>query len=66
MLNRRRFIYQLSGGAAALTGSSMFPPERVLGANDRLRFGLIGAGGRGMEIFKPALHAPNTQAVAFR
>jgi predicted dehydrogenase len=64
MLNRRRFIHQLSGGAAALAGSSMFPPERVLGANDRVRFGLIGAGGRGMEIFKPALHAPNTQAVA--
>jgi hypothetical protein len=32
MLNRRRFIYQLSGGAAAFTGSSMFPPERVLGS----------------------------------
>ena len=42
----------------------MFPPARVLGANDRVRFGLIGAGGRGMQIFKPALHAPNTQAVA--
>jgi predicted dehydrogenase len=64
MLNRRRFIHQLGGGAAALAGSSMFPPARVLGANDRIRFGLIGAGGRGMEIFKAALHAPNTQAVA--
>lgn len=64
MLNRRSFIHQLSGGAAALAGSSMFPPERVRGANDRVRFGLIGAGGRGMEIFKHALHAPNTQAVA--
>jgi predicted dehydrogenase len=64
MLNRRRFISQLSAGAAALAGSSMFPSARVLGANDRVRFGLIGAGGRGMEILKPALHAPNTQAVA--
>jgi predicted dehydrogenase len=64
MLNRRSFIHHLSGGAAALAGSSMFPPARVLGANDRVRFGLIGAGGRGMEILKPALHAPNTQAVA--
>jgi predicted dehydrogenase len=64
MLNRRGFIHQLSGGAVALVGSSMLPSARVLGANDRVRFGLIGAGGRGMEIFKPALHAPNTQAVA--
>src|SRR6516225_6449007 len=64
MLNRRGFIHQLSGGALALAGSSMLPSARVLGANDRIRFGLIGAGGRGMEIFKPALHAPNTQAVA--
>jgi predicted dehydrogenase len=64
MLNRRSFIHQVGGGAAALVGSSLFPPARVLGANDRVRFGLIGAGGRGLEIFKPALHAPNTQAVA--
>ncbi|HEV2399608.1 MAG TPA: Gfo/Idh/MocA family oxidoreductase [Candidatus Sulfotelmatobacter sp.] len=63
MLNRRRFIQQVSGGVAVLAGSSMFP-TRVLGANDRLRFGLVGAGGRGMDIFKAALHAPNTQAVA--
>jgi predicted dehydrogenase len=64
MLNRRHFIQQLSGGAAAVAGSSMFPSARVLGANDRVRFGLIGAGGRGMAIFKAALQAPNTQAVA--
>src|SRR5437899_8368246 len=64
MLHRRSFIHQLTGGAAALAGSSMFPPARVLGANDRVRFGLIGAGGRGTAIFKAALQAPNTQAVA--
>jgi predicted dehydrogenase len=64
MQNRRTFLQQLTGGAAALAGSSIFPSARVLGANDRVRFGLIGAGGRGMEIFKPALQAPNTQAVA--
>jgi predicted dehydrogenase len=64
MLNRRSFIHQVSGGAAALAASSVFPAARVLGANDRVRFGLIGAGGRGLEIFKHALQAPNTQAVA--
>ena len=63
MLNRRCFIQQVSGSVAALAGSSMFPP-RILGANDRIRFGLIGAGGRGMDIFKAALQSPNTQAVA--
>ena len=64
MLNRRRFIHQVGGGAAALAGSSVFLPASVLGANDRVRFGLIGAGGRGLDIFKHALGAPNTQAVA--
>lgn len=63
MLNRRNFIRNVTGGAAALAGSSVFPPG-VLGANDRVRFGLIGAGGRGMDIFKHALKSPNTQAVA--
>src|SRR5437773_9949666 len=64
MLNRRRFIHHLSGGAAALAGSSVFLPASALGANDRVRFGLIGAGGRGLDIFKHALRAPNTQAIA--
>src|SRR5579859_1132548 len=63
MQNRRTFIRNVTGGAAALAGSSVFAPS-VLGANDRVRFGLIGAGGRGMDIFKHALKSPNTQAVA--
>src|SRR5690242_17036945 len=63
MQNRRTFIRNVTGGAAALAGSSVFPPS-VLGANDLVRFGLIGAGGRGMDIFKHALKSPNTQAVA--
>src|SRR5438094_5419043 len=64
MLNRRRFIHHLSGSAAALAGSCVFLPASVLGANDRVRFGLIGAGGRGLDIFEHALRAPNTQAIA--
>ena len=63
MMNRRAFVHSLANGAAALAGSSLIP-RSVLGANDRVRFGLIGAGGRGQEIFKAALRAPNTQAVA--
>jgi len=64
VLNRRRFIHQVGEGAAALVGSEVFLPTSILGANDRVRFGLIGAGGRGLDIFKQALRAPNTQAVA--
>jgi predicted dehydrogenase len=37
---------------------------RILGANDRVRYGLIGCGGRGQAIFKAALRSPNTEAVA--
>ena len=64
MLNRRKFIHQVSRGATALVGSSVLLPTNILGVNDRVRFGLIGAGGRGLDIFKHALRAPNTQAVA--
>src|SRR5262249_45836442 len=40
------------------------PSSRALGANDRVRFGLIGAGGRGREIFKAALRSANVEAAA--
>ncbi len=64
MSSRRKFMGQVLGGGAALAASGWLAPARVLGANDRVRFGLIGAGGRGQEIFKAALRAPNTEAVA--
>jgi len=52
------------GGSAALAASGLFPSRRVLGANDRIRIGLIGAGGRGTQIFKAALKCPNVEGVA--
>lgn len=64
MSTRRNFIQQTLGGAAALAFSGALPSSRVLGANDRVRLGLIGGGGRGKEIFKVALGCPNTEAVA--
>lgn len=64
MWNRRTFLGQLIGGTAGLTASRLVSGRRILGANERLRFGLIGAGGRGKEIFKAALRCPNTEAVA--
>jgi predicted dehydrogenase len=60
MSNRRAFFGELLGGAAA----GLAPSARVLGANDRVRFGIIGPGARGMEIFKAAIGCPNVEAVA--
>ena len=64
MSDRRTFMRQVLGGGTAMAVSGLAPSGRILGANDRIRFGLIGAGGRGQAIFKAAIHAPNTEAVA--
>src|ERR1019366_4060111 len=64
MASRRTFIKHALGGSAALAAYGLFPAARVLGANDRVRIGLIGAGGRGQEIFKAALQCPNVEGVA--
>jgi predicted dehydrogenase len=52
------------GGSAALAAYGLAPSRHVLGANDRIRIGLIGAGGRGTAIFKAALSCPNVEGVA--
>ena len=59
MSNRREFIGKMIGGAASGLASS-----RVLGANDRIRIGLIGAGDRGTEIVQAARRCQNVEAVA--
>jgi predicted dehydrogenase len=64
MHTRREFVGNVLAGAAALAVTGPFASRRVLGANNRIRIGLIGAGGRGQEIFKSALQCPNTEAVA--
>ncbi|MGO8785971.1 MAG: Gfo/Idh/MocA family protein [Terriglobia bacterium] len=63
MSSRRTFIKQTLGGSAALAASGFFPSSRVLGANDRIRIGLIGGGDRGQEIFHAAINCPNVEAV---
>lgn len=57
---RREFIMATAVGAAALLAS----PSRVLGANDRVRIGMIGVGARGQELLKQLLEVPNAQLVA--
>src|SRR5882757_6962897 len=58
---RRSFIKQ-----AALTSAVLlaYPSARVLGANDRVRIGMIGVGGRGQELLKQVLELPNAELVA--
>ena len=59
--SRRAFIKRAALGTAAILS---YPAAQVLGANDRLRVGIIGAGGRGMDLVDDLRKVPNTQLVA--
>lgn len=60
-LGRREFLKQAAASAAlGLT----LPNGRVLGANDRVRLGIIGAGARGQELMMEFLRVPNIEFVA--
>jgi predicted dehydrogenase len=60
MDSRRKFIGRMATGLGTLA-----VPSRVLGANDRIRLGIIGPGDRGIQIVREALACPNTEFVAF-
>ena len=62
--NRRTFFGEVLGSAAGFAVAGQAQSPRVLGANDRIRFGIIGPGARGMEIFQAAIRCPNVEAVA--
>jgi hypothetical protein len=64
MPTRRSFLKQTLGGSAAF--ATGFLPSRVLGANDRIRIGLVGGGDRGQEIFKAALACATLRALRSR
>jgi predicted dehydrogenase len=57
---RRDFLKQTALGSAAFLLSS----SRILGANDRVRVGIIGVGPRGQELLRQVLAVPNAQLVA--
>jgi len=57
---RRDFLKQAVGTAALLAAS----PGRVLGANDRVRIGMIGVGGRGQELLRQVLEIQDAELVA--
>ncbi|HBY59916.1 MAG TPA: gfo/Idh/MocA family oxidoreductase [Solibacterales bacterium] len=60
MNSRRSFIGQVAGFAG-----TMAVPGRVLGANDRVRIGIIGPGDRGMQLVREVMACANTEMVGF-
>ncbi len=60
MSSRRNFIGNVASGLAVMAA-----PGKVLGANDRIRVGVIGIGARGTEITRDAMACPNAEIVAF-
>ncbi len=59
MQSRRKF---LGGVASGLAGTLASPP--VLGANERIRLGVLGAGERGMVLLREAMSCPHTEIAA--
>ena len=58
---RRDFLKQTALGTAAFLA---YPQSRVLGANDRVRVGMIGVGNRGQDLLNEVKAVPNVQLVA--
>jgi hypothetical protein len=59
--SRRDFLRKTSSGALAMTAASY---ARVLGANERIHLGLIGAGNRGNHVMSLFRNKPQVQVVA--
>ena len=53
---RRNFIKQTSAATAGMAFANVLKPNRVLGANDRVRVALLGASDRAMGALVPAFH----------
>ncbi len=62
MHSRRNFLGKVAGGLAT---SLAAPTATVLGANERIRLGVIGIGARGSEITQLAMACPGVEVVAF-
>ncbi len=61
-IGRREFVERAAAAGVAVWAAS--PTARVLGANDRIRLGLIGAGARGQDLLAQALKLPNVEVAA--
>src|SRR5260370_12895777 len=62
-IERRQFIKQ-AAIAGAIIRLAPYATGRVLGANDRVRVGIIGCGARGQEDLREVLKLPNVDFVA--
>ncbi len=60
MQTRRKFIGNVATGLAGTLATG-----RVLGANDRIRVGVIGVGDRGTQLAREAIACPGTELSAF-
>jgi predicted dehydrogenase len=58
--SRRNFLGKVAGIAGTLA-----VPSTVVGANDRIRVGIIGIGARGSELVRQAVACPGVEFVAF-
>ncbi len=58
---RRTFLKQAALGTAAVLA---YPPSRVLGANDRIRVGMIGVGDRGTDLLGQIHSVHNVELIA--
>lgn len=56
---RRTFLKQAALGAAVLA----YPSSKILGANDRVRVGMIGVGDRGNDLLDQIVKVPNVELV---
>src|SRR5689334_6982112 len=61
MDSRRNFLGKVASGLGTLAVAQ----TRVLGANDRIRFGFIGFGDRATDLLNQLRACPNSEAVAF-
>jgi len=61
MDSRRRFIGKFASGLAG----TLAVPSGVLGANERIRLGMVGLGERGMQLAREAMECPDNELVAF-
>ena len=60
-IGRREFVGKTAAGLGVL---AIGPAARVIGANDRVRVGMIGAGDRGQELIRQLLKVPDAELVA--
>src|SRR5436305_12744801 len=58
MQSRRNFIGKVASGLAGTLAAS-----NVLGANERIRIGIIGPGARGTEILQTAMNCGNVECI---